>query len=97
MHLLVNEGLWEYSNLINKPQRQVEVNIRNYGKIGALTLNWLTRFMKPGTNIMIVEGTSKPYYSISYINEWRYGGRAKLKARATLPARPDGLWNDVVS
>jgi len=30
-------------------------------------LKRLTRFMKPGINIMIAEGTLKPYCSISYI------------------------------
>ena len=47
--------------------------------------------MKSGTKIMVVEGTLKPYCSISYINKLQYGGRANLKARAALPARPVGL------
>jgi flagellar biosynthesis/type III secretory pathway chaperone len=30
------EKKWEYTKLINKTHRQVEVNIRNYGIMGAL-------------------------------------------------------------
>ena len=47
--------------------------------------------MKPGVNIIIVEGTSKPYCSISYVNKGQYGRHANPKAHAALPARPVGL------
>lgn len=47
--------------------------------------------MKPGINIMIVEGTSKTYCSISYIKKGQHGGSANLKVGVALPARPVGL------
>jgi hypothetical protein len=47
--------------------------------------------MKPGINIIVVEGSSKPYCSISYGNKGQYGGHANPKTQAAVPVGPVGL------